>query len=171
MRGVENEVSKLQRARERQRKSERGIHREKGSRRGGGRELRGGEVPAGLSPGVRWLEGGNRLNVMASSDSLGASLATETVRVAGASQLSPTCAGFALLGSQMGPHCPPVARDTVALGFTGSVLGDQHWPFVIQIGETEAQQQTRDWPEVPQGMSWSSRLLSLIQHQASFREA
>lgn len=29
-------------------------------------------------------------------------------------------------------------------------LGSQHWPFVIWTGETEAQRQRREWPEVPQ---------------------
>lgn len=94
----------------------------------------GRRVPAGLSPGVRWLEGGNRLNVMASSDSLGASVATETVRVGGASQLSPTCAGFRPPWVSDGPTLPPCGqrhRGTWIHGFSlgrpTSALCDTDW--------------------------------------------
>lgn len=68
---------------------------------------------------IRQPQGGTRLKVLASPDSLGSSVAMETVTRA-PSSLSPV--QFSLLRSQAGPHCPPVARDTMTLGFTGSIL-------------------------------------------------
>lgn len=120
MRDIERSA-KLQKARDRE--TER--HAEKDLRRGGGGELQAGAVWQGFL--IRQPQGGTRLQVLASRDRLDSSVAMEMVTRA-PSSLPPAL--VSLLRSRAGPHCPPVARDTMTLGFTDNPE-DPHWPFVI----------------------------------------
>lgn len=149
-REIRTEVSKLQGAREREREGQvdTETQRERQLEMGKGGGLQGGGVPAqtfSCLPGfgeweqVTW-HGLPRQN-------LSSSVAMDTVTQSRHSALPPLGVPT-LLKPQTGPYCPPVARDTTAPGFIYSILEtNSDWPFVIQMGETEAQRQRRNWPD------------------------
>lgn len=94
--------------------------------------------PPRLSPGVRQLEGGNRLNGMASPDRAGALLLPW--RQSPRAPSSPPT-GSQLLRPQTSPYCPPVARDSLAPGFTESILEtNTGLAFCYRLGKLETKE-------------------------------